>query len=368
MDKEDEKLDERAREDLLKAGVDIKKGYPTFAFVNSSPVEVISSKIEGVYLLSQKKAREKFPFLKELLWSLIDPNEDNITKEAWENDSDGYFLYIEPGVKLSMPIQTCFYIKLSGYRQTVHNVIYISRNAKVHVTNGCAVASYLSNGEHLGITEIYIEDGGYLSYTMVHHWAPEVEVRPRTAVRVKKRGIFVSNYISLKEAKLVQMSPTAYLEGEFSRAVFNSVVYAPSGSTYDLGTNVIFKAQGTRAEVTSRSVSNGGKVIARGLLLAESPGVRGHLACDGLMLRDDGEIKAIPELVSRVKDAQLTHEAAVGRISDEELFYLTSRGLTEDEAISLIVKGFLSIKIPGLPPIVEDSINKTIELLEYSSM
>ena len=122
---------------------------------------------------------------------------------------------------------------------------------------------------------------------------------------------------------------------------------------------MVLRAPATKAEIISRTVSSGGSLRARGHLLAESPGCKGHLECRGLIIGEKGSIHAIPELEARVSDVDLSHEAAVGKIAKEELEYLMARGIPEDEAVSLIVKGFLSVEIEGIP----DYLKKRIELL-----
>ncbi len=368
--KELENLSQEDKQTLLNAGVDLNANLPTFALVNDKVVqsEAASVSQKGLELLSLHKAREKFPWVKEMEWKLVDPDKDQYTRQAFSEDADGYFMYLPPGAKLQNPVQACFFIKLSGYTQVVHNLIVVDEGAELHVTNGCAVAAYLDNGAHLGITEIYVRKGGYLTYTMIHQWAKDVEVRPRTGVRVESQGTYISNYISLREAKHVQTSPVVELVGQGARTYLSSVIYAPEGSFYDVGGSVVLSGDGSSAEIVSRAVSKGGISVAPSLIEARAQDVRGHITCDGLMLSDQGEIRAVPSLITHVHDAALTHEAAVGRISDEELFYLTTRGLSEEEATSLIVKGFLSLKIPGIPDVVQQSVDQTVAMLGQGAL
>ena len=351
---------------LLEAGVDLEAGFATFMMLNEEPT-VLGG--DGRFVLtSLHKARQEHPWVRELEWTLVSPDKDQYTREAYEHDADGYFLYVPKGVKVETPIQACFFIKLGGYRQHTHNVIVVDEGAEAHITNGCAIAAYLDNGAHLGMTEIFVRRGGLLTYTMIHAWAPEVEVRPRTGVRVEAGGKYVSTYVSLKEASLVQTSPVVDLVGEGAVAELNSVIYAPKGSNYDVGGVVHLKAPGTRAEILSRSVSNGGIVRSPVVIEAHAPQTKGHIACDGLMLSEEGGIITVPGLTTYVQDTQLSHEAAVGRISDEELFYLMARGLSEEEATALIVKGFVSIKVPGLPEVVQKSIDQTVAMLAQGGL
>ena len=208
---------------------------------------------------------------------------------------------------------------------------------------------------------MYVKRGATLSFTMVHDWAEEMSVRPRTTVVVEEGGCYISNYICLKPAKDLQMYPTVYLNGENSVATFNTVLMAGPGSKMDTGSRVYLRGRGSRAEIVSRSVSTGGTVYARGHLIGEAAGVRAHLECNGLLLSDSGMIHAVPELEARHKDLEMSHEAAVGKINQEETEYLMARGLSEAKAQSLIVKGFLSLDILGLPDALRGDIEKIIE-------
>ena len=129
----------------------------------------------------------------------------------------------------------------------------------------------------------------------------------------------------------------------------------------DLGSRVILEAPQTRAEIISRTVCYGGEVIARGHLIGKAEEIKAHLECQGLMLSDEGYILAIPELEAHVSNVDMSHEAAVGKIAREEIEYLMARGLSEEEATSLVVRGFLNVRIEGLPPELQERIDKAIE-------
>ena len=157
-----------------------------------------------------------------------------------------------------------------------------------------------------------------------------------------------NNYIMLRPVKTLQTFPTATLAGKGAVASFNSVIYSTMGDI-DIGSNVFLDAPETSAESISRVVSVGGDVIARGRMTGRVPGARAHLECVGLLLGEKGRIYSIPELDGQSRDLDMSHEAAVGRISEEELEYLMARGLTSEEATSVIVRGFLDVEIKGLP-------------------
>ena len=136
---------------------------------------------------------------------------------------------------------------------------------------------------------------------------------------------------------------------------------AGEGSKMDTGSRVYLRGRGSRAEIISRTVSTGGEIYARGHLIGEAEGVKAHLECNGLLLSDKGKIHAIPELEARHKDLEMSHEAAVGKINQEETEYLMARGLSEAEAQSLIIKGFLSLDILGLPESLRRDVDKMVE-------
>jgi hypothetical protein len=143
-------------------------------------------------------------------------------------------------------------------------------------------------------------------------------------------------------------------------ARINSVLVAPEGSHMDVGGRVILESPGTRAEIVARAISTGGVIINRGHLVGLAPDSQAHLECHGLLLAPGGVIHAVPELEARTENAELSHEAAVGKIAPEEIEYLMARGLDEEEAIATIVRGFLNVNIEGIPESLAREINRTI--------
>ncbi|HEJ83994.1 MAG TPA: SufD family Fe-S cluster assembly protein, partial [Desulfobacteraceae bacterium] len=219
---------------------------------------------------------------------------------------------------------------------------------------------HMKSGLHVGVSEFYVKKNAKLSFTMIHNWAEDMLVRPRSVARVEEGGLFLNNYICMKPVRSLQMYPTTHLVGRDAVARFYSIIVGSPGSEYDVGGRISLKEKGTRAEIVARTISNGGNIIARGHLIGEVPDIRAHLECRGLLL-NGGLIHAIPELEGHVDGVEMSHEAAVGKIAQEEITYLMSRGLSEDEATSTIVRGFLSVDIPGLPPQLKAEIDKAIE-------
>jgi Fe-S cluster assembly scaffold protein SufB len=151
--------------------------------------------------------------------------------------------------------------------------------------------------------------------------------------------------------------------GDDARVRFNSVLLASPGTHMDVGSRVLLEARAS-AEIISRSIATGGNIIARGHMSGRVADAKGHLECRGLILGEKGNIMAIPELEGTVAGVDLSHEAAVGKIAEEEIEYFMARGLTRDDAVSVIVRGFLSVDIEGLPPELSAQIEQAIELSE----
>lgn len=361
-------VDPKDKEKIERAGINLDENNRAGSFMmTNNGVTHVSMRQEGVEMLSLQKAVEKYPWVKEKMWSLVNPEKDEYTKDAFNDTQSGYFIKVNKGVKAYMPFQACFFVKQDKFKQKVHNMIFLEEGSFLHIINGCAAASYLAEGSHIGVTEMFVDKGATLMYTMVHDWAKNVEVRPRSAIKVEENGTYISNYIALRDTKITQMYPVADL-GKNAVAKFNSLVLAPEGSVYDLGARVRLNGEGSRAEIISRTVSNGGDVIARGKLEGNAPGVYAHLECDGLMLKDKGLISAIPELETRFKDVNMSHEAAIGKLDEDQILYLMARGLTKSEAISSIVSGFMDVKLFGLPPALEEEIKKNLKALESGGL
>jgi Fe-S cluster assembly scaffold protein SufB len=155
------------------------------------------------------------------------------------------------------------------------------------------------------------------------------------------------------------MYPTTYLAGKGAVARFYSLLVGSPGSEIDVGSRIILKDEDTKAEIISRAITNGGNMVARGELVGEVPGVKAHLECRGLIL-NGGSIHAVPELTGQAEGVEMSHEAAVGKIAQEEILYLMSRGLSEDEATSTIIRGFMNVDIPGLPAELKAEIDRAV--------
>ena len=321
----------------------------------------------GVSVMAISKGLEAFPWLHEYLWRHIDPQADAFTARAKEVPHEGYFIRSEKGVQVQQPVQACLYIAKEGFSQNVHNVVIAEEGSHLQVITGCATSPHLVSGLHVGVSEFYVKKGAQLHFTMIHDWGEQVNVRPRTYVHVEAGGVFVSNYISLKPVGSLQMNPTTHLAGEGAVARFNSVLVAGPGCSLDVGSRVILDAPGTRAEIISRAIAAGGQILARGELIGKAEGIKAHLECKGLILKE-GLMHAIPELRGYIPGVEMSHEAAVGKIDQREIEYLMARGIDEDEAVSTIVRGFLNVDIEGLPESLKQKIDKIINETQKDMM
>jgi len=157
------------------------------------------------------------------------------------------------------------------------------------------------------------------------------------------------------------MYPTAKCIGENAVVRYNSILVATKGSSLDVGSRALLDAKGAKTEIISRAITTGGNIIARGCIEGNAPEVKGHLECRGLILQGEGVIHAIPELKGNLAGIDLSHEAAVGKIAEEEVEYLMARGLNRSEATATIVRGFLRVDIEGLPPLLSAELQQAVE-------
>ncbi len=354
---------------LLMSGIDPsgKERVGSF-FQKDHTVIHCRTAFDGAEIMSSTAAREKYDGLTAYWWKAVSPNKDVYTKRAELHQEHGYYIRSLAGADVHYPLQACLYLTEDKLAQDVHNIIIAEQGSTLNIITGCATAPGVRSGLHVGISEFFVKKGATVSFTMIHNWGEEMAVRPRSAVIVEEGGTFISNYICLVPARDLQMYPVATLKGKGAIATFNSVLLAKAGSLMDVGSRIVLQAEGCRGEVISRAVSTGGTIIARGHLVGEHPGIKAHLECKGLLLSDKGRIHAIPELEAKTADLEMSHEAAVGKIAQEEVEYLMARGLSEQEATALIIKGFLSLEIVGLPAGLKQELGRMIEETDMEAM
>jgi len=360
------KIPHQILKEAYKAGIeaDGKNRSGTFFHVNQSTVysrvnDFFQGKIE---LMDTKMALQKYSWLGEYMWKLVDENKDEFTKKVAEDFSGGYFMRIMPGVEITFPLQSCLLITQKNLEQRVHNIIIAEEGSKAHIITSCIQHSTVPKASHLGVSEIYIRKDAVLNFTMIHQWSENTLVRPRSAAEMADKATFVSNYVCMRPVKDVQMYPAAYCNGEDSAVSFNNILFGNRNSLLDIGSKAVLKGRGSKAEMISRAIAReGSKMVIRGLIEGNNSNCRGHLECRGLLIDDDALIQSIPELIARKKGVEITHEAAVGKISEKEITYLMTRKLSRDQAVSLIIRGFMDISILGLPDALNAEIKKIVE-------
>lgn len=361
-------LSEEDKKELLMAGVDVLERERSGSFLHMNHGNAhCKSKVPGVEILDIKQALEKYDGLPEYYWQKVDKNKDEYTRATAETLHGGYFIRSQKGAKITEPVQSCLFIKGEKVGQNVHNIIIAEEDSELHILTGCSVAHGVKEAAHLGISEIYVKKNAKLTFTMIHNWGEETSVRPRTAAVVEEGGSFVNNYVLLKKVKDLQSYPMIHLNGTGAVARLNSIIVAPDGSYVDIGGGVHMNAPDTRCEIIARTLTTGGTIVNRGFIGGNDVPARGHLECKGLIL-GGGVIHAIPELKATVDGVELSHEAAVGKIAQEEIEYLMARGLDEDEATSTIVRGFLNVDIMGLPPELREIVEKTVANTDTDAM
>lgn len=320
----------------------------------------------GVEVMSIGRALESHDWLMDYYWRAVSVDTDKFTALAELKGTGGYFMRAKKGVKIEIPIQACLYLRTPGLAQNVHNIIMVEEDAELHVITGCATPK-AAEGLHVGVSEFYVKKGGKLTFTMIHGWAEGVDVRPRTAVILEDNATFINIYVNLNPVRTFQAMPKVYLEGRGARANLTSIVAASGKAYLDVGGAAYLKAENTMAEIISRTIAKDeATVIARGVIVGGRDGVKGHLECRGIMLSPTSTISAVPQLEARARDVELSHEAAVGKIAEEEIYYLMARGFSEDEASSIIIRGFMDVDVKGLPPILAAQIKRALDITAKS--
>ena len=341
-----------------------------FQIDHSIVFQKIQKKFEGkAEIMSTKEAFEKYDWMGDYWWKVVAVDADKYTALAELEWDRGYFIRALEGQKITLPLQACLFISKDNLDQNVHNVIIAEPNSEVQIITGCTVHPNVGRGLHVGISEFFIKEGAKLTFTMIHNWAQNFDVRPRTGALVEDNATFVINYVCLNPVKSLQMYPVAYCKGKNSRARFTSILYGAGDSYLDVGSKAVLQGAGSRAEVIARAIAlDRARIYARGLLVGEKEDSKAHLECRGLLLSDDAFIHAIPELIGKVKGTELSHEAAVGKIAEEQVQYLMARGFSELEAQSLIVRGFMDVSILGLPAALQKEIKRIVDTTAASAL
>jgi len=344
--------------------VEMKNRSGSF-FQKDQDVCHITSDCQGIEFLTFARAVEQYPWIRDYIWKAVPNDKDKYTRYvASRPDPKGFVIIAKKGTKSIYPLQACLFMSDSPV-QHVHNIVIAEENAELHIISGCTSSSRRNSGAHLGVTEIYVGKGAKVTSTMIHNWGQNISVFPRSVAIVEENGVFLSNYVCMEPVRKIQMAPLCRLQGEGAVGRFSSVVVCTPGSFMDLGSTATLEAKGTSAELITRAITTGGTILSRGRIDGMVKGTKGHIECKGLILRD-GTIHAIPEIKGDVVDTELSHEAAVGKIARDEIEYLMARGLDEETATATIIRGFLDVKLEGLPDVLQNQINAAIDAAEKS--
>ncbi|HUU76679.1 MAG TPA: SufD family Fe-S cluster assembly protein [Methanoregulaceae archaeon] len=351
---------------LTQTGLEVNMKNRSGSFFQiDQEIKQIAALEEGIEVLSFADAQKKYDWLDEYIWKAVSKDKDKYTQYvAEQKDPKGFVIIAREGSRSVYPLQACLFLAKTNV-QHVHNIVIAEKGAELHIISGCASASYTKKGSHIGVTEFYVGEGAKVTSTMIHNWGEEISVFPRSASIIEENGVFLSNYVCMQPVRKIQMAPLALLKGKNSVARFNSMVVSTPGSYIDIGSVARLMAEGASAELLTRAITTGGHIISRGMIEGQTRGTKGHIECKGLILKD-GIIHAIPEIKGNVVDTELSHEAAVGKIAQEEIEYLMSRGLDEDVATATIIRGFLDVKIEGLPLVLQNQIDAAIDAAEKS--
>jgi uncharacterized protein len=363
-----ESLSQHAKEAAIMTGINLQEEQRAGSYMQideSVVYESLNKSYEGqLEIMSTTSALNKYDWLEDYFWKSVPVDQDKYTAEAALNMTHGYFIRVFPHQKPKYPVQSCLLVAENYVSQNVHNIIIVEEGAELQVITGCTLANNEAEGIHLGISEFYVKKGGKLFFTMIHNWADNFHVRPRTWAVVEEDGAFVSNYVLLKPVKSIQAFPVAYLKGDRASAKFNTVVYGLKDSNIDLGSRIILEGKDTRGESIARTIAADESIIySRGDLIARTKDYcLAHLDCRGILFSTRGKIYAIPQLVSEgALKAELSHEASIGPIAEEQVEYLMSRGISREDAISVITSGFLNLDIPYIPEFLDQNIKDVIK-------
>ena len=302
--------------------------------------------------------------LKEYFMTLITVNDHKFAALHGAVWSGGSFIYVPKGVKVNMPLQSYFRLNAPEAGQFEHTLIIVDEGADLHYIEGCSAPKYQKNALHAGAVELFVRKGARLRYSTIENWSRNMYNLNTKRAIVEDDGVV--EWISGSFGSRVSMLyPMSILKGDRSRCEFTGVTFAAAGQYLDTGCKIIHQGKQTSSTVHSKSISkNGGTAFYRGLLkvLPEATGARSTVECESLMMDNESTSDTIPIIDINNDSVDIGHEAKIGRISDEAIFYLMSRGISEDEAKAMIVRGFVEPISKELPLEYAVELNKLIEL------
>ena len=321
----------------------------------------VVSRDDDIIVLPIAEALVTYPWVQDLMFKLVDPESDPVLRRAFQSTREPYgtFTWEKPGAHVELPHQSFTVMTKPQEHQFVHDITVIGAGAVVDSVSGSAVAPGLSHGTHVSIGETYIDDGAQVRSIDVDRWGKEMSVHTWDHTIVGKDASMSSVSVAISGLKECRSHSVTEI-GEGSTCTNHMIVFAPEGTDREMTSRIELTGPGAQAEEVARMISDGGRIRNNTTLASTSADVNGFLECDGLLLRDGGEIESVPALDAKVARAQLSHEASVGMIDDEKLDYLQSLGMTEDEARDLIVHGFLNLDDDRIPSSVRARVEELV--------
>ncbi len=320
---------------------------------------------QGVIFLSIEEGLRKHPDLFREYFGTVIPITDNkfaaLNSAVW---SGGSFVYVPPGVKVELPLQAYFRLNMASIGQFERTLIIVDEGADVHYVEGCTAPTYTTDSFHSGVIEIIVKAGARSRYTTIQNWSVNVYnlVTQRAMVSENASHEWVDANIG---SKLTMKYPSIYLMGEGARGEILSMAFAANGQHQDTGGKVIHVAPNTTSKITSKSISQGGgRASYRGLLKVHAGAVhsRSNVVCDALLLDENSRSDTYPYIEIDEAEVTIGHEASVSKVGEEQLFYLMSRGLSQEQAITMVVSGFIEPLVKELPMEYAVEMNRLIQL------
>ncbi len=307
---------------------------------------------QGVLFCDMDTAVREHPEIVQKYFGSLIPPADNkfaaLNSAVW---SGGSFIYIPPGVKVEMPLQAYFRINTENMGQFERTLIIADEGSQVHYIEGCSAPVYTSDSLHSAVVELVALAGSRITYTTIQNWSNNVYnlVTKRARADTEAHVEWIDGNIG---SRLTMKYPSVYLMGPKASGEVLSVAYAGAGQHQDAGAKMVHAAPETTSTIISKSISkDGGKTTYRGLVHVD-PGAKhskSFVRCDALILDEESISKTLPYMEVGERDAQIGHEATVSKVGDDQLFYLMSRGLSEQQAMGMIVNGFIEPVTRTLP-------------------
>jgi Fe-S cluster assembly protein SufB len=320
---------------------------------------------QGVIFLSIEDGLRQYPDLFREYFGTVIPIEDNtlaaLNSAVW---SGGSFVYVPKGVKVDLPLQAYFRLNTANVGQFERSLIIVDEGAQVHYVEGCTAPQYTTDSFHSGVIEIVVKRGARSRYTTIQNWSTNVYnlVTQRAKVFADATHEWVDANLG---SKVTMKYPSCYLMEPGARGEMLSMAFAGTGQVQDAGSKMIHFAPNTTSKITSKSISKaGGRASYRGLLKVYkgSKGVKSNVVCDALLLDPQSQSDTYPYIEIDEDDVTIGHEASVSKVGEEQLFYLMSRGLSEEEATTMVVSGFIEPLVKELPMEYAVEMNRLIQL------